>query len=309
MIEAVIFDIDGTLVDTVDFHVQSWQRTFTHFGHQIPDSQIRAQIGKGSDKLMPVFFSLEQLNQSDEGPRPMGERMRDYRREIYKREYHSRIKAFPLVRELFLLIKANGKRIAKASSATWDDLATYIQILNVEDLVDAATTTTEVKSSKPDPDLFLVTLNKLGDIASHDVIVVGDTPYDAEAAGKANLRTIGVLSGGFSAENLSVGRLYCHLPKYSRSAGTLRPVAAQVVLGRGCISIYKGLAKEKRAHCAYHSVKIQLTTELMHPEAGEIDTNLPKSPPAHSYLARRVQQVGWKFPALQAIAHKSALPR
>lgn len=204
MIEAVIFDIDGTLVDTVDFHAQSWERTFQHFGHQIPYEQIRAQIGKGSDKLMPVFFSLEQLNESDEGQSPtLGERMRDYRRELYKREYHPRIKAFPQVRELFLQIKADGKRVALASSATSDDLATYIQILNVEDLVDAATTTTEVKSSKPDPDLFFVTLDKLGNIANNHVIVVGDTPYDAEAAGKANLRTIGVLSGGFSAENLT----------------------------------------------------------------------------------------------------------
>jgi HAD superfamily hydrolase (TIGR01549 family) len=131
-----------------------------------------------------------------------GERMRDYRRELYKREYHPRIKAFPQVRELFLLIKADGKLLALASSATKDDLATYMQILNVEDLVDAATTTTEVESSKPEPDIFIATLDKLGGIATHDVIVVGDTPYDAEAASKANLRTIGVLSGSFSEESL-----------------------------------------------------------------------------------------------------------
>ena len=203
MIEAVIFDIDGTLVDTVDFHAQSWDRTFQHFGHQIPYEQIRRQIGKGSDKLMPVFFSLEQLNESDDGPGPtFGERMRDYRRELYKREYHSRVKAFPQVRELFLRIKADGKRIALASSATKDDLATYKKIMNVEDLIDAATTTTEVESSKPEPDVFLVTLDKLGNIAPNHVIVVGDTPYDAEAAGKANLRIIGVLSGAFSEEDL-----------------------------------------------------------------------------------------------------------
>ena len=203
MIEAVIFDIDGTLVDTVDFHAQSWDRTFQHFGHQIPYEQIRAQIGKGSDKLMPVFFSLEELNKSDDDLSPtFGERMRDYRRELYKREYHSRTKAFPQVRELFKRIKAEGKRVALASSATKDDVATYKQIMDVEDLIDAATTTSEVESSKPEPDVFFVTLDKLGGIAPNNVIVVGDTPYDAEAAGKANLRTIGVLSGGFPEENL-----------------------------------------------------------------------------------------------------------
>ena len=203
MIEAVIFDIDGTLVDTVDFHAQSWERTFQHFGYQIPYQQIRFQIGKGSDKLMPVFFSLEELNESDDdSDLTFGERMRDYRRELYKREYHSRIKAFPQVRELFKRIKADGKRVALASSATKDDVATYKQIMDVEDLIDAATTTSEVESSKPEPDVFFVTLDKLGGIAPNNVIVVGDTPYDAEAAGKALLRTIGVLSGGFSEEKL-----------------------------------------------------------------------------------------------------------
>ena len=216
MIEAVIFDIDGTLVDSVDFHAQSWEKTFQHFGHQIPYEQIRPQIGKGSDQLLPIFFSVEELNESDDGHGPtFRERMRDYRRELYKREYHPRIKAFPQVRELLLRIKADGKRIALASSATKDDLATYKQIMNVEDLIDAATTTEEVKSSKPEPDVFSVTLDKLGDIASNDVIVVGDSPYDAEAAGKINLRTIGVLCGGFPEENL-------------RKAG--------------CIAIYKDIA-------------------------------------------------------------------
>jgi phosphoglycolate phosphatase-like HAD superfamily hydrolase len=216
VLKAVIFDLDGTLVDTVDFHAQSWERTFQHFGHQIPYEQIRPQIGKGSDQLLPIFFSLEELNESDDGHGPtFGERMRDYRRELYKREYHPRIKAFPQVRELFLRIKADGKRIALASSATKDDLATYKQIMNVEDLVDAATTTDEVESSKPEPDVFFVTLDKLGGIASNDVIVVGDTPYDAEAAGKINLRTIGVLCGGSPEENL-------------RKAG--------------CIAIYKDIA-------------------------------------------------------------------
>ena len=216
MLKAVIFDLDGTLVDTVDFHAQSWERTFQHFGHQIPYEQIRPQIGKGSDQLLPIFFSVEELNESEDGHGPtLRERMRDYRRELYKREYHPRIKAFPQVRELLLRIKADGKRIALASSATKDDLVTYKQIMNVEDLIDAATTTEEVKSSKPEPDVFSVTLDKLGGIACNDVIVVGDSPYDAEAAGKINLRTIGVLCGGFPEENL-------------RKAG--------------CIAIYKDIA-------------------------------------------------------------------
>lgn len=202
MLKAVIFDIDGTLVDTVDFHAQSWQKTFQHFGHQIPYEQIRPHIGKGSDQLMPVFFSQSELNASDDGRPTLGERMRDYRRELYKREYHPRIKAFPQVRELFQRVKTDGKHIALASSATKDDLATYKRVMNVEDLVDVATTTDEVKSSKPEPDVFEVTLDKLGGITPDEVIVVADTPYDAEAAAKVNLKMIGLLCGNFSEENL-----------------------------------------------------------------------------------------------------------
>jgi len=112
--------------------------------------------------------------------------MREYRRELYKREYHPRVKAFPQVRELFSRIKADGKRIALASLLQ-RPICNYQQILNVEDLVDAATTTSEVESSA-----------RAGYLQSHagsgedpeDVIVVGDTPYDAEAAGKVNLRTV-----------------------------------------------------------------------------------------------------------------------
>lgn len=203
MVLAVIFDIDGTLVDTVEFHTQSWQRTFQHFGYQIPPEQIRPQIGKGSDQLMPVFFSPAELDKLVDGQSStLGDQMRDYRRQLYQQEYHPRVKGFPGVRELFQRVKADGKRIALASSGTKEDLATYKQLLNVADLVDVATTTDEVESSKPEPDIFQLTLLKLGDIAPEQIIVVGDTPYDAEAASKVNLRMIGVLCGGFSEEDL-----------------------------------------------------------------------------------------------------------
>ena len=195
MIEAVIFDVDGTLVDSVDLHARAWQEAFAHFGKQIPYERVRYQIGKGGDQLMPVFLSKEELEE-------FGEELEKYRGELYKREYMPRVRAFPHVRELFERIQRDGKRIALASSAKGDELKTYKKLAGIEDLVEEETSKDDAEKSKPHPDIFEAALAFLGNPPTSDVIVVGDTPYDAEAAGKAGLKTIGFLSGGFPREDL-----------------------------------------------------------------------------------------------------------
>lgn len=195
MIKAVIFDIDGTLVDSVDLHARAWQETFRHFGKEIPYEQVRHQIGKGGDQLMPVFFSKEELED-------FGDEMEKYRGELFKRDYLPQVRAFPRVRELFQKIKDDGLRLALASSAKQEELEEYKRIANIEDLVEEETSADDADKSKPHPDIFEAALERLGDIEAHEAIVVGDTPYDAEAAGKINLRTIGVLCGGFPAAEL-----------------------------------------------------------------------------------------------------------
>ena len=195
MIKAVIFDIDGTLVDSVDLHAQAWKETFKHYGKDVPYQQVRHQIGKGGDQLMPVFFSREELDR-------FGEEMEEYRGRIYKRDFLPRVRAFPMVRELFLKIKTDGRRLVLASSAKEDELETYKQIARIEDLVEGETSADDADKSKPHPDIFKAALKQLGDITPAEAVVVGDTPYDAEAAGKIRLRTIGVLCGGFPAAEL-----------------------------------------------------------------------------------------------------------
>jgi HAD superfamily hydrolase (TIGR01549 family) len=190
MIKAVIFDIDGTLVDSVDLHARAWQEAFRRFGKEIPYERVRHQIGKGGDQLMPVFFSEDELDQ-------FGEEMEKYRGELFKREYLSKVRAFPRVRELFQKIEEDGLRLALASSAKGDELKTYKKIADIEDLVEEETSSDDADKSKPHPDIFEAALERLGDVEPAEAIVVGDTPYDAEAAGKLNLRTIGVLCGGF----------------------------------------------------------------------------------------------------------------
>jgi HAD superfamily hydrolase (TIGR01549 family) len=195
MIKAVVFDVDGTLVDSVDLHARAWQEAFEHFGKKIPFEKVRYQIGKGGDQLMPVFFSKEELDE-------FGEEMEEYRGDLYKREYLPRVVAFPDVRELFERIRRAGQRIALASSAKEEELETYKKIARVEDLVEEQTSADDAEKSKPHPDIFEAALAQLGDLSPGEVIVVGDTPYDAEAAGKAGLATVGFLCGGFPEEDL-----------------------------------------------------------------------------------------------------------
>lgn len=189
MVKAAIFDIDGTLVDSVDLHAQAWKEAFKNFGKDIPYQQIRHQIGKGDDQLMPVFFTPDELEE-------FGDRMENFRGELFKREFLPRVRSFPKVRELFQRIKDDGKAIALASSAKAEDLKVYKRITHIEDLLEEEASSDDAARSKPHPDIFRVALDKLGREAS-EVIAIGDTPYDAEAAGKLRIRTIGMRSGGF----------------------------------------------------------------------------------------------------------------
>ncbi|HEX8456106.1 MAG TPA: HAD family hydrolase [Pyrinomonadaceae bacterium] len=195
MLKAIIFDIDGTLVDSVDLHARAWQETFRHYGREVEFERVRHQIGKGGDQLMPVFFSADELAR-------FGEEMEKFRGDLFKREYISRVRAFPQVRELFERIKADGLAIALASSAKQDELKVYKERARITDLVEEETSADDADKSKPHPDIFEAALKSLGDVRASEAIVIGDTPYDAEAAGKINLRTIGVLCGGFPETEL-----------------------------------------------------------------------------------------------------------
>jgi len=194
-LKAVVFDVDGTLIDSVDAHAQAWVDAFAEFGHACRFADVRRQIGKGGDQLMPVFLSKAEIDR-------FGEKLEVCRGALLKERYLSRIKPFPAVRELFQRVIADGKAIALASSAKEDELEHYKKIANVADLVDVETSSDDAQKSKPHPDIFRAALARL-DIAQPKLaVVVGDTPYDAEAAAKAGLRTIGLLCGGWSHDEL-----------------------------------------------------------------------------------------------------------
>lgn len=190
MLSAVIFDVDGTLVDSVDLHARAWKEAFRRYGYDFNLQEIRHQVGKGSDKLIPYFLQPKEV-------RHVGKELDRFRSELWKKKYLAKVKPFPKVRELFKRIRADGTRIVLASSARGDELEAYKKIANIEDLVEKDTSSGDVKNSKPDPDVIHAALKKLGNRDSSEVVMVGDTPYDAEAATKAGVRTIGLLCGGF----------------------------------------------------------------------------------------------------------------
>ncbi len=190
MPKAVIFDIDGTLVDSVNLHAQAWKEAFRHFGYDFDLGEIRHQIGKGSDKLIPHFLSPKEVGH-------IGRELDKFRSNLWKSSYLPKVKPFPKVRDLFQRIQQDGKRIVLASSAKGDELENYKKVAVIDDLVEKETSSDDVENSKPDPDIIHAAMQKLGDVDPDEVVMVGDTPYDVEAAKKAGVATIAVLCGGF----------------------------------------------------------------------------------------------------------------
>ncbi|GGI33313.1 HAD family hydrolase [Bradyrhizobium guangdongense] len=194
MPKAAIFDLDGTLIDSVDLHALAWHEAMVKFGHDVSFAQVRSQIGKGGDKLIPVFLS--EAEQKDHG-----EEMEAWRGNRFKSAYLPLVRPFSAVPDLLRRIRHAGIRLAVASSAKKDELATYLDIAGIANLAEVTTCSDDVQQSKPAPDIFETALGKLG-ITGSDAVAIGDTPYDAIAARKAGITTIGVLAGGFTEDEL-----------------------------------------------------------------------------------------------------------
>jgi HAD superfamily hydrolase (TIGR01509 family) len=207
MIEALLCDIDGTLVDSNWLHASAWKDAFAAVDIVVELEEARRQIGKGGDELIPVFVPWTTRNILEEP-------LTAYRQYIFRTDYLHQVKPFPQVRELFLKLKEMGVHVALASSADRDQLEAYKKIANIGDVVEESSTSEDAKRSKPHPDIFESTLKKLG-LPASKVLALGDTPYDAEAAGKAEIYTIGVETGGWTEKEL---------------------------MNAGCIEVYKDVA-------------------------------------------------------------------
>jgi membrane protein len=193
-ITAVLFDIDGTLVDSNDHHVLAWEQAFADIGVQFDRQVIHDQIGKGTDMLVPTL--LPDLDEEAQ------ERLGKAHGDAFKSQYLDRVRPFPGARDLLARAHAAGLRVVLASSASKDELDHYLGLLDARGLVAATTSADDVERTKPAPDIFATALRKLG-APPEEVVVVGDTPYDIEAAGKCGIAAIAVRSGGFADDALT----------------------------------------------------------------------------------------------------------
>jgi HAD superfamily hydrolase (TIGR01509 family) len=192
MTVAVILDIDGTLVDTNYQHTLAWQRALREHGETVPAWRIHRHIGMGGDQLVTAVAGEEVEQRA-------GDAIRATEGECYS-ELIGEVELLPGARALLVALRERGVTTVLASSAKADEVDVYLDMLKARELVDDWTTSADVEATKPEPDLVRAALDKAG--PSGDAVLVGDSVWDCEAAGRAGIPTIGLLTGGFSRDEL-----------------------------------------------------------------------------------------------------------
>jgi HAD superfamily hydrolase (TIGR01509 family) len=194
MIEAVLCDIDGTLVDSNSQHAEAWRRALEHFGISVSYQDVLRQIGKGGDQLVPYFVPGRDLPHIEKS-------LKEYRKKLFHSEFFDSVKPFPGARELLEKMRAAGLRIAVASSSNKEDLGRLKEIAQISDLVEKETSSGDADKSKPEPDIFEAALERLK-LRPEEAVALGDTRWDMEAATKAGIRAMAVTSGAWSEGEL-----------------------------------------------------------------------------------------------------------
>jgi HAD superfamily hydrolase (TIGR01509 family) len=190
-LHGMIFDIDGTLVDTNPSHVEAWWRAFKRLGYDVPRERIEVEIGKGGDLLVPSILG-EAAEKRD------GEALRKAQKEEFLEiARRQRFRVFPCVPELFQGLRQRGIRTALATSSDRKHLQAICDSAGIDlpSLADVLVTKADVEASKPAPDVVIVAWEKLK-LTPAACAMVGDTVYDAQACRAAGVVCLGLLSGG-----------------------------------------------------------------------------------------------------------------
>lgn len=193
-IEAVLLDIDGTLLDSNDAHAQAWSDALREAGLEIGSETVRPLIGMGSDKLLPKLTGIDADSEE-------GKRLVERSKAIFAKEYLPLVNPFPSARELLERMRDDGVKLIVATSASGDELHGLLAALGAEWLVDDMTSSSDARRSKPDPDIVRVAVDKAG-VGPAQCVMIGDTPYDVEAATRSRVRIVAVRCGGHGDDEL-----------------------------------------------------------------------------------------------------------
>ena len=212
--QALLLDIDGTLVDSNDKHAHCWVEAFAHFGKEVDWNVIRGQIGKGGDLLVPDMLDAREM-------RRFGEQLKKYRGELWKRSYMKSVKPFPGVQDAVRAIHDRGIKLAFASSSNADEVEYYVELLGVADILEGTTSKADAQLSKPSPEIFEAALERVQSDPAR-TFAVGDTPYDVLAAHRVPVPIVALRCGGFPEELLARAELiFDDLPTMTRELDRL----------------------------------------------------------------------------------------
>jgi HAD superfamily hydrolase (TIGR01509 family) len=193
-LRAVLLDVDGTLVDSNEAHVRAWVDALAEHGHPVPVEKIRRLVGMGGDNLLPAAVGIDKES-------PEGTAIADRRGEIFRHRFLHHLQPFPAVRPLLERLRDVGLELVVASSSPAEEMKVLLERAGVADLLRDAASGSDAESSKPDPDIVQAALKKIG-LPPEETLMLGDTPYDIQAAGKAGVGVIALRCGGFSDAEL-----------------------------------------------------------------------------------------------------------
>ena len=194
-LRGVLLDVDGTLINSNDAHAEAWAAAFHEFGFDVDFARVRPLVGMGGDQLLPKLTGLDHRTE-------LAERITARRAEIFKARHLHTLRAFPGAHELLARFRQDELKLVIATSSGEEQLNEMLEQTGLEGLVERRTTSSDAGHSKPSPDIINAALEQVH-LGADEVLMLGDTPYDIEAAARAGVGTVAVRSGGWPDGALS----------------------------------------------------------------------------------------------------------
>lgn len=190
----VILDVDGTLIDSNDAHARAWADAGQRLGYDLTFEDVRPLIGMGGDRVLAVTLQIQEDSAE-------GQELQELRARIFRRHYLPDLQPFAGVRDLLQRLRDDGFDLVVATSASEDDLRALLDRARAGDLIRAATTSSDAEESKPDPDIVEGAVSR-ANVPRESLLMIGDTPYDVEAARRARVPLVAVRCGGWDDGDL-----------------------------------------------------------------------------------------------------------